>query len=251
MNDLFTRDGNGIGLSFMRNPMGASDIARSVYSFDDLSSGQTDSTLAKFSIAHDQTDIIPIIQQAKTLNPDMKIMANPWSPPGWMKNSGSMITGSLLPTMYSPFGNYFVKYIQAYQAAGIPIDYISLQNEPLYEPPAYPGMTMDASTQLTVLRDYVLPALKTNNLSAQVLIYDHNWDAASYPESVLADPAVQASDQVAGTAWHASCGGFCTPGAQQTVQNLYPAKGTWETEHSGGTWVSDRVLVRFRRDPHK
>ena len=242
MNDLFTRSGNGIGLSFMRNPMGASDIARSVYSFDDLSSGQTDSTLAKFSIAHDQTDIIPIIQQAKTLNPDMKIMANPWSPPGWMKNSGSMITGSLLPTMYSPFANYFVKYIQAYQAAGIPIDYISLQNEPLYEPPAYPGMTMDASTQLKVLRDYVLPALKTNNLSAQVLVYDHNWDTASYPESVLANPAVQASDQVAGTAWHGYGG---TPGAQQTVQNLYPAKGTWETEHSGGTWVSDQFSSDF------
>ena len=242
MSDLFTRSGNGIGLSFMRNPMGASDIARSVYSFDDLASGQTDSPLSKFSVAHDQADIIPIILQAKTLNPDMKIMANPWSPPGWMKDSGSMITGSLLPTMYGPFANYFVKYIQAYGAAGIPIDYISLQNEPLYVPPAYPGMSMDAPTQLAVLRDHVLPALKANNLSTQVLVYDHNWDQAFYPETVLADPTIQASDKVAGTAWHGYGG---TPGAQQTVQNLYPAKGTWQTEHSGGTWVADQFTADF------
>jgi glucosylceramidase len=247
MNDLFTRNGAGIGLSFMRNPMGASDLARSVYSFDDLASGQTDSTLAKFSIAHDQTDIVPLIQQAKTLNPGLKLMANPWSPPGWMKNSGSMIKGSLLPTMYAPFANYFVKYIQAYQAAGIPIDYISLQNEPLYEPPAYPGMTMDAATQLTVLRDYVLPALKTNHLSTQVLVYDHNWDKASYPEAVLADPVIQASNQVAGTAWHGYAG---TPGAQQTVQNLYPTKGTWETEHSGGTWITGQFSSDFVEITH-
>ena len=81
MNELFTRNGNGIGLSFMRNPMGASDIARSVYSFDDLPAGQTDPTLGQFSIAHDQVDILQIIRQAKTLNPQMKLMASPWSPP--------------------------------------------------------------------------------------------------------------------------------------------------------------------------
>jgi glucosylceramidase len=242
MSDLFTRDGGGIGLSFMRNPMGASDIARSVYSFDDLPSGQTDPTLAHFSIAHDQADIIPIIQQAKALNPQLKIMANPWSPPGWMKDSGSMIGGSLLSSMNAPFAAYFVKYIQAYQAAGIPIDYISLQNEPLYVPTNYPGMSMDAGTQLGVLRDYVLPALKSNTLSTQVLVYDHNWDTPSYPETVLADPTDLASDLVAGTAWHAYGG---TPGAQQTLQNLYPGKGNWETEHSGGTWVNDQFTSDF------
>ncbi|MGB6829575.1 MAG: chitobiase/beta-hexosaminidase C-terminal domain-containing protein, partial [Terracidiphilus sp.] len=90
MSNLFTRNGAGIGLSFMRNPMGASDIARSVYSFDDQPVGSTDPTLAGFSIQHDQTDIIPIILQAKSLNPQLKIMANPWSPPGWMKDPSSM-----------------------------------------------------------------------------------------------------------------------------------------------------------------
>ena len=127
--------------------------------------------MTHFSIAHDQADIIPLVQQALQLNPQLKIMANPWSPPGWMKTSGSMIGGSLLPGMYAPFANYFVKYIQAYQAAGIPIHYISLQNEPLYVPGDYPGMSMDAATQRTVLRDYVLPALAANNLTTKVLVY--------------------------------------------------------------------------------
>ncbi|MGD0326603.1 MAG: hypothetical protein ABSD45_23010 [Terriglobia bacterium] len=120
MSNLFTRQGGGIGLSFLRNPMGASDLARSVYSFDD-NGGQPDPTLANFSIAHDQADIIPLILQAKALNPQLEIMANPWSPPGWMKDSGSMIGGSLLSSMYAPFANYFVKYVQAYAQAGINI----------------------------------------------------------------------------------------------------------------------------------
>jgi glucosylceramidase len=251
MSDLFTRNGNGIGISFIRNPMGASDIARSVYSFDDLANGQTDPTLAKFSLTHDQTDDIPLLLQAKQLNPKLKIMANPWSPPGWMKDSGSMITGSLIinSTNETAFANYFVKYIQDYAAAGIPIDYISLQNEPLYIPPAYPGMSMDALTQTSVLRDYVLPAMTSANLTTQVLVYDHNWDGFSYPETVLGDATIQASPLVAGTAWHGYGG---TPGNQQIVQNMFPAKGQWETEHSGGTWVSspDQFITDFVEITH-
>src|SRR6185369_7006694 len=92
MINLFTRNGNGIGLSFLRNPMGASDISRTHYSYDD---GTADAALTNFSIAHDQADVLPLTLKAKQLNPQLKIMANPWSPPGWMKSSGSMITGSL------------------------------------------------------------------------------------------------------------------------------------------------------------
>ncbi|HEX8117777.1 MAG TPA: hypothetical protein VF521_10945, partial [Pyrinomonadaceae bacterium] len=77
MNSLFTRSGTGIGVSFVRNPMGASDLARSHYSYDDLPAGQTDPGLLNFSIAHDQQDIIPLLQQARQLNPQLKVMATP------------------------------------------------------------------------------------------------------------------------------------------------------------------------------
>lgn len=247
MTNLFTRGGGGIGVSFLRNPMGASDLARFHYSYDDLPAGQTDPNLTNFSIAHDQADIIPITLQARQLNPQLKIMASPWSPPGWMKTSGSMIGGSLLPTMYTPFANYFVKYIQAYQAAGIPIDYISLQNEPLYVPADYPGMSMDAATQTVVLRDYVLPALSAGNLTTRVLVYDHNWDSPNYPDTVLADPTLAGSARVAGIAWHGYGG---TPGVMTTLQNKYPSKGNYQTEHSGGTWVGDQVKADFEEITH-
>ncbi len=249
LNDLFTLNGGGIGLSFMRIPMGASDLALSVYSFDDMPVGLTDLTLANFSIAHDQTYILPLILQAKTLNPQMKLMANPWSPPGWMKNPSSMnpvsmLGGTLLMTgpNETAFANYFVKYIQAYQAGGVPIDYITLQNEPLYITTAYPSMGMSDSVQLTLLQNYVIPALTANNISTRVLVYDHNWDTPSYPELVIGGLTEQQLTQVAGTAWHGYGG---VPGAQQLVQNQFPTLGNWETEHSGGTWVADQFTSDF------
>jgi glucosylceramidase len=247
MNNLFTRNGGGIGVSFVRNPMAASDLARTHYSYDDLAAGKTDVNLTNFSIAHDQADIIPLVQQALQLNPQLTIMANPWSPPGWMKSSGSMIGGSLLPSMYAPFARYFVKYIQAYQAAGIPTHYISLQNEPLYVPGDYPGMSMDAATQITVLRDYVLPTLAASNITTKVLVYDHNWDQSGYPQTVFGDSTLLASSQVAGTAWHGYAG---TPGVMITLANQFPAKGNYQTEHSGGTWVGDPLREDFAEIIH-
>ncbi len=242
MSDLFTRTGAGIGLSFMRLPMGATDLARNEYTYDD-NSGTADPTLAKFSIAHDQSYVIPIIQQAKTLNPSMKIMANPWSPPGWMKDSGASVNGgSLLSTMYTPFANYFVKFIQGYATAGIPIDYISLQNEPLNNTTAYPSMYMLDPQETTVMRDYVLPAFQTANITSKFFVYDHNWDNQTYSENVMADPTLLASDQVAGVAWHGYAG---VPGSQSTVQHFFPTKGTWETEHSGGTFITDQFTNDF------
>jgi len=249
MNNLFTRQGKGIGLSFLRNPMGASDLARSVYSFDD-NNGQADPTLAHFSIAHDLVDIIPLILQAKQLNPQIKIMANPWSPPGWMKDSGSMIGGSLLSSMYTPFANYFVDYIQAYAAAGVTVDYISLQNEPLYVPTNYPGMCMPAilssadcptsqTNQATALFSYVAPALTAAGLNTKVLVYDHNWDRPDYPENVLSN---QSLSQIAGVAWH---GYASTPGAMTPIQNMFSSIGTYETEHSGFVTNSDQTRLDF------
>ena len=247
LNDLFTLNGNGIGLSFMRIPMGASDLALSVYSFDDMPVGQTDPTLANFSIAHDQAYILPLIKQAVALNPQMKLMANPWSPPGWMKDPASMTPVSMLggtllmtPTNETAFANYFVKFLQAYHAAGVNIDYISLQNEPLNITTSYPSMGMTDTAQLALLQGYVLPALTSASLTTKVFVWDHNWDTPSYPQTVLSGLTAQQLTQVAGTAWHGYGG---VPGAQQLLQNQYPTLGNWETEHSGGTWQTDQFTT--------
>ena len=242
MNNLFTRNGMGIGLSFMRIPMAASDLALSVYSYDDQPAGQTDAPLASFSIAHDQQDIIPLILEAKSLNPQMMLMANPWSPPGWMKSNDSMINGgTLLPAFYPAFADYFVKYIQDYAQAGIPIDYISIQNEPTYVE-GYPSMDLEASDASAVLSQFVIPAFEANNITSRILLLDNNFYMISYPETELADSTIASSQLVAGVAWHGYGG---QQGEMQLLQNLYPNLGQYQTEHSGGTWNTDQFKTDF------
>jgi glucosylceramidase len=255
MSDLFSRNGNGIGLSFMRTPMAASDLARSQYSYDD-NGGTGDPTLANFSVAHDQADIIPIILQARQLNPQMKLMANPWSPPACMKTNGSMVGGFLQPSMYAPFAQYFVKYLQAYSAAGINVDYVSIQNEPSVVTRDYPGMCLaptpgtvcsnrnfSPTDETTAIRDYVLPAFAAAHLNARLLVMDDSWGQFAYATSVMSDPTIGASSQVAGVAWHGY--GGPTPAVMLAMNNIFRSKGNYETEHSGFANNSDQVKMDF------
>ena len=246
MQSLFDH-AQGIGVSFLRNPMGASDIARFDYSYDDQQPGATDSQLASFSIAHDQVDILPLLRQAKAINPHITMMGTPWSPPGWMKTSGAMIGGSLLPSAYAAFASYFVKYVQAYAAEGVPVDYISIENEPLNVPSDYPGMSVPATDAVTIMRDYVLPALASHNLTTKVLVYDHNWDTTSYPLTVLADPTLASSSQIGGVAWHWYRG---LASAMTPFHAAHPGLKNFVTEASGGTWIADEVKTDFEQITH-
>ena len=253
MQSLFSHS-QGIGVSFLRNPMGSSDIARPpVYSYDDTSADSTNASLPNFSGTHDTADILPLLLQAKTINPQIKMLGTPWSPPAWMKGNDSMYGGTsatasqLLPAQYTAFANYLVKYVQAYQAAGVPVDYLTIQNEPLNVPPDYPGSSMPATDQLDILKSYVLPALATANINTKILVYDHNWDTPSYPETVFGDATLAASSQIAGVAWHWYGG---PPGAMTTLHNLFPQFNQYVTEASGGTWIADEVRTDFEMIIH-
>ena len=253
MQSLFSHS-QGIGVSFLRNPMGSSDIARPpVYSYDDTSADSTNASLPNFSVTHDTADILPLLLQAKTINPQIKMLGTPWSPPAWMKGNDSMYGGTsatasqLLPAQYTAFANYLVKYVQAYQAAGVPVDYLTIQNEPLNVPTGYPGSSMPATDQLDILKAYVLPALATANINTKILVYDHNWDTPSYPETVFGDATLAASSQIAGVAWHWYGG---PPGAMTTLHNLFPQSSQYVTEASGGTWIADEVRTDFEMIIH-
>lgn len=221
---------DGIGLSFLRNPMGASDYARTVYSYNDLPENETDPELSGFSIAHDEADIIPLLQQALKLNPEIKLMASPWSAPGWMKTSGSMIAGQLKPEHYQVYADYFVRYIQAFAAHGLPTYAVTAQNEPLYEPQHYPSMLMLPEEQLEFIRRFLKPSFQKHGLGTKILCYDHNWDRPDYALSVLAEAATE----VDGVAWHWYGG---APAAQSEVLKAYPGKEVHFTEGSGGEWI--------------
>ncbi|HEY3996974.1 MAG TPA: RICIN domain-containing protein [Mycobacterium sp.] len=219
---------SGIGLDFLRQPIGASDFSQSLFSYDDLPSGQTDPALAKFSIAHDNAYLLPVLQQALSLNQNITIMATPWSPPGWMKSSGSMIGGSLISGDYQVFADYLTKFVQAYDAAGVPISLITAQNEPEYSPPNYPGATFTAAQEASFIGSNLGPDLQKAGLSTKIIAYDHNWNDTSFPETVLGNST--AGPYVAGVAWHCYAG---DPSAQTTVHNAYPNKDTYFTECSG------------------
>jgi glucosylceramidase len=218
----------GIGLDFLRQPIGASDFSLSLFSYDDMPAGQTDPTLANFSIAHDNAYILPILRQALSINPATTIMATPWSPPGWMKSSGSMIGGSLNSSDYQVFANYLVKFLQAYQAAGVPVALITSQNEPEYSPSNYPGSTLTAGQEESFIASNLGPAIASAGLSTKILGYDHNWNDTSFPETILGNPS--SAQYTVGTAWHCYAG---DPSAQTTVHNAYPNKDTYFTECSG------------------
>lgn len=232
----------GAGLDFLRQPMGASDLTRPApevgeYSYDDMPAGQTDPNLIHFSIDHDKAYIIPVLKQALQINPHLKIMATPWSPPGWMKSTDSMEGGTLNAEAYGPFANYFVKFIQAYQAEGLPIYAVTVQNEPLYVPDGYPGMSMSADQQANFLKNYLAPAFAKNHITTKILGYDHNWDNTDYATTLLKDADVNAA--IAGIAWH------CYAGAvevQSEVQQIAPGKDVYETECSGGQWEKNNGL---------
>ena len=227
----------GIGLSVLRQPMGASDFALAAYSYDDVAAGETDPELKKFSIEHDRAYILPILREALAANPNLKIIASPWSPPAWMKTSDSMIQGALLPSAYAPYARYFVKYVQAYEAAGVPIFGITMANEPLNIPNDYPGIGMTAVEQTAFLRDHLGPAFREAGLKTKIMVFDHNWDLIDYSIRVLSDP--KAAAFAAGTAIHCY-GGSVT--AQNEIHSRFPDKDIWLTECSGGDWQTGKML---------
>ncbi|XEC92488.1 discoidin domain-containing protein [Paenibacillus tarimensis] len=235
MNNLFNPT-TGIGMSLVRTPMGATDVNYGPsYSYNDMPEGQTDPTLENFSIAHDEAYIIPELKQALSLNPSLNILANPHSPPGWMKTSGSMIGGTLLDEYYDELANYFVKYIQAFSAHGVPISYVTPQNEPMGAP-EWPGMFLSVYQNIK-LTEEMGKAFAANNITAEILGWDHNWDVPSYPETIFNDP--DASQYTAGTAWHIYSG---SPVLQTLVHNDYPNKKAYITEATGGIWQENKTV---------
>lgn len=233
MRDLF--GSSGIGISYLRLVIGGSDFqAVQPYTYDDLPNGvQTDFNLNYFNISKDRDFVIPILKEALSINPSLKILGTPWSAPAWLKKSHKLNGGEIkTDTSYlGTYAEYFVKFIQAYQAEGIHIDALTVQNEPLLSSNGYPSMIMHATTQQAFIRDHLGPLFKQRNINTKILIWDHNWSGSWYPEQVLSDPRIH--QYVSGVAWHGYDGRHDTP---NTFHNKHPSVGMYFTEISGGGW---------------
>lgn len=222
--ELFATDSTGIGTSYLRISIGASDLSNNIFTYDDIPAGQTDSTLQYFSLDPEKYDLIPLLKQILTVNPTVKILACPWTAPVWMKTVNSSIGGSLKPQYYDTYANYFVKYIQGMQAQGIPIEAITPQNEPL-NPYNNPSMQMVATDQAEFIKNHLGPAFAAANITTKIICWDHNCDNTNYPLTVLGD--ANAKKYVAGSAFHLYAGDIS---ALTQVHNAFPDKNVYFTE---------------------
>ena len=226
LQELFSVE-NGIGVSYLRISIGASDLDSNVFSYNDLPSGQTDTNQTNFSISADNSNLIPVLKDIVAINPTIKILATPWSAPIWMKTNGSSIGGKLQNQYYTSYATYFVKYIKAMQNEGIAIEAITVQNEP-ENPYNNPSMLMEANEQKDFISNHLGPLFITEGITTKIILFDHNLDNPNYPISILNDNNIK--QYVAGSAFHLYAG---TIDNMSFVKNAHPDKDVYFTEQ----WV--------------
>ncbi|MDT0642781.1 glycoside hydrolase family 30 beta sandwich domain-containing protein [Zunongwangia sp. F363] len=231
LTDLFDPE-TGIGLSYLRLTMGASDFSLSDFTYNDVPQGQQDPDLSEFSIAEDEKHVIPVLKDILQISSDVGIMASPWSAPAWMKTSQSLYGGSLEERWYDTYADYFVKYIDAYASQGIEVNAVTPQNEPLHEA-GYPTMKMEAAAQASFIKNSLGPTFEEQGINTKIIAYDHNFDEPGYPIAVLSDE--EAYEYVDGVAFHAYAGNVSAMGE---VHEAFPDKGLYFTEVSGGEWAT-------------
>ena len=232
LHELFTRTDGGIGVSYLRLTIGSSDMNDHVYSYDDVAPNDTDVPMAHFSLAPDQADVIPIMKQILAIvprgpgGPKIKTLASPWSAPLWMKTNDAAQGGVLLPKYFPAYATYLTKYVQGMKAEGIPIDTLTIQNEPLNEKNT-PSMLMLSPEQDIFIKHDLGPDFRRAGIKTGIVLYDHNLDHPLYPLSILQDPA--AARYVAGSGFHLYGG---TVDAMTDVHNAFPTKAIYFTEQS-------------------
>ncbi|GAB3637240.1 glucosylceramidase [Hymenobacter arcticus] len=231
LRELFGTGANDIGVSYLRLSIGASDLDATVFSYDDRPAGETDPTLAHFSLAPDEKALIPVLKEILAINPSLKLLGSPWSPPTWMKTNDASKGGSLKPEFYGAYAQYFVKYVQGMKAAGITIDAVTPQNEPLH-PGNNPSLLLLAEQEAEFIGQHLGPAFKAAGIKTKIICYDHNADKPEYPLTVLGNAA--ANPYVDGSAFHLYAGPI---EALSKVHDAFPAKNVYFTEQ----WVGSKT----------
>jgi len=213
LRELFGRAHEGLGFSFTRVTIGASDFSLDHYSLDETPNGAADPRLERFSLKRPQEYVFPTVRAALKINPDLKVMHSPWSAPAWMKTTGSLVKGQLKPEAYPIYADFFARYVKEAAKVGVPTDYLSIQNEPDFEPDNYPGMRWLPQDRARFFGENLAPVFRREKIATKVLDWDHNWDQPQQPLTVLADAKAKAF--LTGVAWHCYAGDVS---AQETVR---------------------------------
>lgn len=252
LGELFLTNGDGIGVSFLRLSIGASDLSERSFSYDDMPDGDSDFDLAYFDIEAGDIEVIPLLQDILKFNPSLKIIATPWSAPRWMKTNRAFVGGRLKAECYPVYADYLVKYLLAMRERGIVIHAITPQNEP-QNFKNDPSMVMEALEQADFIKNHLGPALTEAGLNdVEVFCWDHNCDAPEYPLAVFAD--AEARRYLSGSAWHLYGGDISV---LSEIHKAYPDLKLYFTEQWVGSdgqfggdliWHSKNVLIGAARN---
>jgi glucosylceramidase len=194
----------GLGLSFGAIPIGASDYSASghPYTYDDLPVGQVDPTLAHFSIRHDDSWDLPVLEQIAQIQPEIRFFAATWTAPPWMKANDRFndlkFGGSLLPRYYGAFARYLVDWLRAYATRGLRIAALAPENEP-NSPSSVPAMYLPLEAQETFIAGYLAPALGASHLSTHIFGGDVGMPRGEEQEALVESSAGR---DLGGLAWH-------------------------------------------------
>jgi glucosylceramidase len=222
MHDLFAP--GEMALNVCRTCIGASDYSRTLYSLDE--SSEPDPELKNFSIDHDKAYILPVLRDARKLNPDLFLFSSPWSPPGWMKPNGSMLGGAMRKLSFSPYARYFLKFLEAYEAEGLAIDAVTVQNEVDAEQDGrMPACLWAQEEEMDFVKNHLGPALRKANSRTKIWVLDHNYNLWGRAIGELSD--AQVYEYIDGIAWHGYVG---EPSAMTRVHDAFPQKSAYWTE---------------------
>lgn len=222
MHELFAPD--EMALNVCRTCIGSSDYSRSVYSFDEGSDPDPD--LKRFSIDHDKAYILPTLRAARKLNPDLFLFSSPWSPPAWMKFNNSMLGGAIRKSTLEPYSRYIKNFLDAYQAEGVEINAITVQNEvDTTVDGRYPACQWSQEDEILFVRRHLGPLLRKSASPTKIWILDHNFNLWGRAIGELSNAELY--DYVDGVAWHGYAG---DPTGMTQVHDAFPEKNAYFTE---------------------
>ncbi|HXB54076.1 MAG TPA: glycoside hydrolase family 30 beta sandwich domain-containing protein [Vicinamibacteria bacterium] len=221
LQELF--DPKQMGLSVCRTCIGSSDYARKVYSYDE---GEPDPQLKRFSIDGDREFVLPIIRRARAINPDLFLLATPWSPPNWMKDNDSMLGGTIRRRYLDAYADYFVKFLQAYRDEGVFVNAVSAQNEvDTDQDSSMPACLFPQEIEVRFVAKSLGPALERAGIESKIWLIDHNYNLWGRAIAELDDPTVRRYSNA--VAWHGYLG---QPEWMQKVLSAHPDAEMYWTE---------------------
>jgi glucosylceramidase len=219
-----------MGLSVCRTCIGSSDYSTKVYSYDE---GDADPDLVRFSIEQDRAYILPILREARKANPDLFLFSSPWSPPGWMKSNHSMLGGSMRREFMPSYANYFLKFLQAYEAEGVPVQAVTIQNEvDTDQDGRMPACIWPQEYEADFVRSNLGPLFERLGVKTKIWLIDHNYNLWGRALGELETPDVHRYSNA--IAWHGYVG---KPEWIDRVHSVYPDVEMYWTE--GGPDYTD------------